>query len=91
LFGVYHSIHKKRNLANIQAFFQHFSILVFCKNASHLFAEHKTLLKTNGNSLADMDLMIASIALHHEMVLVTNNIKHFNRIKKLKLENWAEK
>jgi tRNA(fMet)-specific endonuclease VapC len=36
-----------------------------------------------------MDLMIASISQHHSMVLVTNNTRHFERIKSLAIENWA--
>ena len=39
--------------------------------------------------LADMDLMIASIVLANSGILVTNNVKHFERIKKLQFENWA--
>lgn len=39
--------------------------------------------------IADLDLMIASIALCHKMVLVTNTGRHFDRIAKLKLENWS--
>lgn len=32
--------------------------------------------------------MIASITLSNDLILVTNNIKHFDRIEKLKIENW---
>jgi predicted nucleic acid-binding protein len=34
------------------------------------------------------DLLIGATAVHHEMVLVTSNIKHFERIPGLNIENW---
>ena len=36
-----------------------------------------------------MDLMIASISQHHGLVLVTNNTRHFERIKSFAIEHWA--
>jgi tRNA(fMet)-specific endonuclease VapC len=37
-----------------------------------------------------MDTLIAAQALSIEGTLVTNNIKEFSRVPKLKLENWFE-
>jgi tRNA(fMet)-specific endonuclease VapC len=36
-----------------------------------------------------MDLMIAAHARSQGMTLVTNNDRHFKRVPKLKVENWA--
>lgn len=88
LFGAFKSTNKKRNLSKIRDFLQNIKILPFCINASEIFAEEKAILKKNGNMIADMDLMIASIAIYNNMVLITNNTKHFVRIKNLKMENW---
>ncbi len=33
--------------------------------------------------------MIASIALANDLILVTNNLSHFERIPDLKIENWS--
>ncbi len=89
LFGAFNSFQKKQNLDNIQLFLGKLSILPFCEKSSYVFAEQKALLKKTGKIIADLDLMIASIALHHQMIVVTNNGKHFNRIQKLKIENWS--
>jgi tRNA(fMet)-specific endonuclease VapC len=35
------------------------------------------------------DLQIVAIALSHNMTLLTNNIREFERVKSLKLENWV--
>ena len=37
------------------------------------------------------DLLIASIALAHRAVLVTRNLRHFQQIPGVKLENWVDR
>jgi len=88
LFGAFNSMKKKENLEKINGFLNKIEILPFCQGSAHVFAEHKALLKQQGSMIADMDLMIASIALFNGKILVSNNLKHFARIKKLKIENW---
>lgn len=44
----------------------------------------------SGIPLDDFDLILASSALAHNLVLVTNNLKHFQRVEGLRLTNWAE-
>jgi len=89
LFGAFNSARKKQNLEKISAFLKKIQVFPFCEKSSFIFAEQKALLKTQGNIIADLDLMIASIVLSNESILITNNTKHFARIKKLKIENWC--
>lgn len=88
LYGAYNSSRVEENLKTIILFFENFKILEFDKNSSDIFAQLKAQLKKKGNIIADMDLMIASISLSNNCSLATNNIKHFERIKGLKLEKW---
>jgi len=90
LFGVFNSAKKKENLLKIPPFLDKMTVIPFCKHASYIFAEQKALLKKQGNIIADLDLMIASIAMRHHSILVTNNTKHFARLKKLQLQNWLD-
>lgn len=60
-------------------------IIDFDKSGSVIFGKLKSSLEAKGNRLDDMDLLIASTAISKEMTLVTNNIKHFKRIKNLKI------
>lgn len=45
-------------------------------------------LKQGGNLIEDADILIAAIAMVHDLLLVTDNTKHFNRITGLQIENW---
>ena len=54
--------------------------------ASEKAAEIFVRLSTDGKMLELMDIMIASIAITNNETLITNNIKHFDRIKELKIE-----
>jgi tRNA(fMet)-specific endonuclease VapC len=69
---------------------ENFEICELDKGASEIFAKEKARLKKRGLIIADMDLMIASIAIAHGLPLVTNNHKHFERIKGLRLIRWVK-
>jgi len=45
-------------------------------------------LKKSGRLIDDIDILIAGIALSNNLVMVTDNTDHFERIGGLKVENW---
>ena len=56
------------------------------------YAELKVKLRKNGTPLHDeFDLIIGATALTNKLTLVTDNIKDFKNIEKLKIENWFER
>jgi predicted nucleic acid-binding protein len=85
LYGIYNSNKISQNREKILPFLDNFKILQFDKNASEIFAKLKTKLKKQGKIIADMDIMIASIAISNKAILYTNNLKHFNRVDGLKI------
>jgi tRNA(fMet)-specific endonuclease VapC len=87
-FGAYHSQYLEKNLLTIEIVKQKLQLLNFDEESAKLFGKIKAKLKQQGNIILDADIMIASIALSHELILVTNNSNHFQRIPHLKLENW---
>ncbi len=90
-FGVANSaeIKKENNQKTLDNFLGSMEVIPL-ENCLDMFAEIKTKLKKSGNMIDNFDLLIASTALTHEMVLVTRNIKHFQRIENLQLENWID-
>ena len=55
-----------------------------------IFAVEKARLRKEGNIVDDFDLLIGSTAIYNKMTLVTNNKKHFIRLKNIQIENWTE-
>ena len=45
---------------------------------------------TQGKSIGDCDTMIAALGLQHNNIVVTNNVKHFQRVKNLVVINWRD-
>ena len=64
------------------------TILSFDFSAAKKYGEIRSLLEKQGTPLAHADLQIASIALSMNMTLITGNLKHFQRIPGLAVENW---
>ncbi len=56
--------------------------------AARQFGQHKAALRRAGETLADADLMIATIALARGAELATGNLRHFRRFPGLPLEDW---
>lgn len=57
-----------------------------------LYAKEKVRLRKQGISLHDeFDLLIGVTAVEHNLVLVTDNVKHFERINKIRIENWIKR
>lgn len=88
LYGAYNSAQIDNNLRKITAFLDTLSILEFDQKAGAIFAQEKARLKQQGILIADMDLMIASITIANDFSLVTNNLRHFERIENLRIERW---
>jgi tRNA(fMet)-specific endonuclease VapC len=54
------------------------------------YAVHFTYLKAAGTPIGANDLWIACHALAEGVILVTHNIREFNRVKNLQLEDWID-
>ncbi|HUG97130.1 MAG TPA: type II toxin-antitoxin system VapC family toxin, partial [Nitrososphaera sp.] len=44
--------------------------------------------RTKSNSIGELDLFIASIAIANKQTLLTRNIKHYERVSDLTVESW---
>ena len=65
-------------------------ILPFDAAAARHYGELRTELERQGTPLADADLRIAAIALARSLTVVTGNVRHFQRVPGLPVENWLE-
>jgi tRNA(fMet)-specific endonuclease VapC len=60
-------------------------------NALAVYAKEKSLLRKNGKLIDDLDIFIGATAIANDMILVTDNEKHLNRLSKIRIENWVER
>jgi predicted nucleic acid-binding protein len=88
-YGAYKSRKVAGNLAKIKKLEQSFEMIQLDIKTLKLFGILKARLEKKGTPLDDFDLIIASCAFVHRLTLVSNNIKHFQKIKGLKITNWA--
>lgn len=56
------------------------------------YAKEKVRLRKMGKPINDeFDLLIGVTAVENGLVLVTDNVKHFERIESIKIENWYQR
>ena len=54
-----------------------------------VYAKQRVRLRKLGTPISDFDLLIGSTALTYNSIMVTDNVKEFNRIENIKIENWV--
>lgn len=59
--------------------------------ALDLYAQEKARLRKAGTRIDDFDLLIGVTSVINNLVMVTNNTGHFERIKGINLEDWTVK
>jgi len=87
-YGAYKSKEVIDNLKKIELFFNKFNTILFNDRCSKICGQIRADLEKNGLPIGPYDLQIASIALSNDLILVTHNIKEFNRISNLRIEDW---
>jgi tRNA(fMet)-specific endonuclease VapC len=84
--GVYRSTNREKEASKVKQLLDSLELLVLDQESARLVGELDAVTKSN--AIGDLDLMIASIAMSNEEVIVTKNVKHFQRIPDLKVETW---
>jgi len=89
LYGVKLSARPKQVRAAFDAFIRHLEIIEWSAQAAEHYADIRANLKLRGEMTGANDLLIAAHARSLKVVLVTNNVREFRRVKGLKVENWS--
>jgi len=66
------------------------TVLPFDLESAKVFGRLKAALEGRGRPRSEPDLRIAAIALQHGLTIVTGNVRHFDDIPGLAVENWPE-
>ena len=73
----------------VHSFLDRMAILPWDNAAADAFAKARVQLERLGTPIGLADTMIGAHALSLKATLVTNNLKHFKKVKGLSVENWV--
>ena len=90
IYGARKSGHVERNLAVSYRIAELFPVINIDKSIMDIFGEIKSGLEKKGSIIEDMDVLIAATALSFNLILVTNDVDHFQRVDDLRIENWTQ-
>jgi tRNA(fMet)-specific endonuclease VapC len=88
-YGALYSSNPKKHLQEIEELISFLSIVPITSAINH-YAKEKNRLRKAGQLIDDFDLLIGCTAAANDLILVTNNSKHFTRLENLKLEDWTK-
>jgi len=78
----------EQNLSALEQFLLPIEVADFDQRASAAYGFIRAILEREGKIIGSMDMLIGAHALSLGVVLVTNNTGEFQRIPKLKIEDW---
>jgi predicted nucleic acid-binding protein len=83
--GVYYSQDPQRSQQQLEAFLTSVTVLEVDEEICKVFGKQRGILRQRGMIIGDFDLLIAATCLHHNLTLLTNNLRHFQRVDGLKV------
>ncbi|WFF39101.1 type II toxin-antitoxin system VapC family toxin [Moraxella nasibovis] len=86
VFGACNSQQMEKNFKKIKEL--PFEILDFNQNDGFYAGQIRSDLKAKGTPIGAYDTLIAGQTLANDLILITDNIKEFERVDGLKFENW---
>ena len=86
-FGLAKAENKKHKLEDIKRVQQMFKVIPAYSSFKE-YGEIRHSLEHTGLRVDQFDLLIGATAIHHQMTLVTSNLKHFERMPGIKIESW---
>lgn len=80
----------EKEMKMINKLLEKFTVINLPKS-SDAYAMIKNALREKGQLIDEFDMVIAGQAIGEQLTVVTDNLKHFDRIPGLKVENWMER
>lgn len=89
LHGAEKSAMPEHNLGQVEDFVSRLDILEYGSKAASHYGDIRANLERNGTPIGVNDLHIAGHARCEGLTLVTNNLREFERVEALRLDNWV--
>ncbi len=88
IYGAEKSQRTEHNLHQIEDFVSRLDIIEYGARAASHYGDIRAILESQGKTIGANDLHIAAHARSEGLILVTNNLKEFQRVDGLRTENW---
>lgn len=88
--GAYRHPDPARLLALIESLLQDVFVLDFDTACAQKFGQIRGTLQQQGLSVPTTDLMIASVAMVHDLTLITHNTADYQNIPGLRVDDWLK-
>ena len=88
-YGAAKSRYPEKNREALAQFVLPLEILALDAKAALAYGEVHANLEARGAPIGSMDFLIAAHALALDVALVTNNVREFRRVRRLRVENWV--
>jgi tRNA(fMet)-specific endonuclease VapC len=88
--GIFYSRDPETSQKGFEDFLKGVSVLGVDEDICQIFAKERGRLRKHGSLIGDFDLLIASTCLSHDLTLLTNNVRHFERVDELKFASLAK-
>jgi len=86
--GIAKSNDAKKRKAQLEKLLSQINIVDFSQKEAKSSANIRASLEKAGTPIGPIDTLIAGCALANNLTLVTRNVKEFQRVKELNIENW---
>jgi tRNA(fMet)-specific endonuclease VapC len=90
-FGAYNSGNVHRNLKRIAFLTASIPVLNLTPIITDCYGKLRTSLRKTGQTVDDFDILIGATAIVGNLILVTNNERHFEHMNEIVLENWMKR
>lgn len=89
-FGVANSSFPEKNRIALLEFLSIFNILPFDDKDAIQYGLIKSKLRKSGNIIGPIDLLLAAQSVSKKLILVTNNVREFQRVETIRIEDWTK-
>src|SRR5688500_11008201 len=87
--GIYHGRDSARHEQGFRQFLRSVPVLTLNRAIAKRFARIRGHLRQTGQIIGDPDILIGATAIEHDLIVITSNRRHFQRIPGLNLYSGA--
>ena len=90
LYGAVHSKSVDRHLREVRELQRAIDVIPI-SDVLDDYADIRHSLTSQGQTVEDFDILIGATARHYGLIVVTDNLKHFNPMPGVQTENWVSR